>query len=197
VGIDLGPRRTTTLNDFLPYLRYNATSGTFSDKDDQNIDFRALVDLENILTGWAKYERGSPPDLRWDPGVGKAPPSPGKGFRRGFQIRVFFSDGRGLRELTSSSSGLCHAIVDIYNQFEVAPERTRGLVPEVMCVGTTSAETPFGRLYDPTLSIIGWQPRPRDLAPPPPATPVSSASAPTTTAVVPSARDALDDEIPF
>jgi hypothetical protein len=181
------------------YLRYNGMGqlgGTFSDAEHDDIPFVALADLEYIRTGWLLFERGLPPDLRWDEELGKAAPRPGKGHKRGLCLRLYFPDGGiGLRELTTNNQGLCGALDKIYAEFEFAPQRAAGLVPLVEVVNTVPSETPFGTVHDVEFAIIGWHSRPRELAPPPPA-PEKPAPRPTATALAP-LKDDLNDNIPF
>jgi hypothetical protein len=154
-------------------VRYNAMGvrgGIWSDRDHDDIAFVALSDLEHIRTGWLLFETGLPPDLHWDASLGQPGPRPGKGHKRGLCLRLFFPEaGIGLRELTTNNAGVCAAIDKIYSEFEFAPERAQGLVPLVECTDVISSETSFGAIFDPVLAIVGWRPRPHELAPPPPA----------------------------
>jgi hypothetical protein len=165
-----GPRRSDSA-DRVPYLRYDATgpsAGTFSDAIDVDIVFNCLVDFEDIWTGWGLLEKGVAPVWTWDEAIDKPAPQPGKGHRRAFSLRVFFPDGRGLRELTSNNQGLFAAFAKIYDEgFEHARERTMGLVPLVTCTAFASSESPYGTIVDPQLAIVSWQPRPPALTPRP------------------------------
>jgi hypothetical protein len=195
-----GPRRND-LADRAPYLRYDAIgalAGQFSDKDDVDIVFHCLIDFEGIWTGWGLLEKGLPPIWTWDEAIDKPAPQPGKGHRRAFSIRVFFPDGRGLRELTSTNQGLFAALAKIYDdEFEYARERAMGLVPLVELTDLVSSESPYGTIVDPVFAIIGWHPRPSELAPRgrPPA-PAPANNKPTLPALAP-VRDDLGDDIPF
>ena len=99
----------------------------------------------------------------------------------------------GLRELTTNNAGLCAAIDKIYSEFEFAPQRAQGLVPLVEVVSITPSETNFGTVFDSEFAIIDWQPRPRELTPPPPSKPPPTPTLPG----LPAVRNDLDDDIPF
>jgi hypothetical protein len=193
-----GARRDTAA-DRVPYLRYDAmgpNAGKFSDAQDADIVFFCLCDFAAIWSGWGLLERGLPPLWVWDAAIDKPAARPGRGYRRAFSLRVFFPDGRGLRELTSANQGVFAAFAKVYDgEFECAPERAGGLVPLVECVDRVSSETSFGTVIDPVFALMGWAARPPELkprgAPPAPAAPPPAAN----TALAP--RDDLDDEIPF
>jgi hypothetical protein len=196
MALGFAPRSTST--DFAPYVRYNAMGvrgGTWSDRDHDDIAFVALADLEHVRTGWLLFETSLPPDIQWDAALGQPGPRPGKGHKRGLCLRLFFPEaGIGLRELTTNNAGLCAAIDKIYSEFESAPERAQGLVPLVDCTDVIKSESTFGTIFDPVLAIVGWQPRPHELAPPRAA--ASPTPPPRQTALAP-VRDDLDDAIPF
>jgi hypothetical protein len=194
-----GPRRTSSA-DWAPYLRYDAigpNAGKFSDKDDSDIVFHCLVDLEDSWTGWGLLEKGLPPVWTWDEAIDKPAPQPGKGHRRAFSLRLFFPDGRGLRELTATNQGLFAAFAKIYDgEFEYARERAMGLVPLVELADLVESESPYGTIVDPAFAIVSWQPRPPELAPrsrPPAPANDSKPPAPALASV----RSDLDDDIPF
>jgi hypothetical protein len=191
--------------DRVPYLRYDAMgplASQFSDAQDTDIPFHGLCDLEDIWTGHGLFERGLPPLWVWDPAIDKPAPKPdGKGFKRGFSLRVFFPGGRGVRELTSVNQGLFAAIAKIYDgEFEFAPERQQGLVPLLEAVDFTRSESPFGTITDPVFAIFSWEQRPPELRPrgSPPASPppANSTKPPSALSDARADRD-LDDEIPF
>ena len=193
----LGFNSRPPAEDRVPYLRYFATGargGTFADRDDDDIAVIALFDFENIRTGWLLFETGMPPDLHWDATPGEPGPKPGQGHRRGLCVRIFFPDGRGVRELTTSTAGLCAAIDKIYSEFGFAPQRAQGLVPLVECTNVTPSETSFGTIFDPEFTIVDWQPRPRLLMPP---TKARRATQSAKSPGLPARRDELDDAVPF
>jgi hypothetical protein len=194
-----GPRRNTTA-DRVPYLRYDAlgpNAGRFSDAQDIDIAFCCLVDFEGIWTGYGLLEKGLPPIWTWDEAIDKPVKQPGKGHRRAFSLRVFFPHGRGLRELTSTNQGLFAALAKTYDgEFEYAPERAAGLVPMVELVDIVTSESPFGTVHDPVFAIVGWEPRPPELAPRG-APPAPAANDKPSQAVALRADADIDDTIPF
>src|SRR6516162_7359008 len=88
-----GPRRNAAA-DRVPYLRYDAmgpNAGRFSDAQDPDVAFCCLVDFEGIWTGYGLLEKGLPPVWTWDEAIDKPVKQPGKGHRRAFSLRLFFS----------------------------------------------------------------------------------------------------------
>jgi hypothetical protein len=71
---------------------------------------------------------------------------------------------------------------------------TRGFQPLEEAAHVISSETSFGTIFDPVLAIIGWRPRPHELAPPSPSVKPASQPRPPALAL---GRDNLDDTIPF
>jgi hypothetical protein len=198
----LGFGRRSTPTDFVNFVKYSAMGdrgGTWSDKDHPAIFFSALADFEYIKTGWLLFEAGLPPDFRWDVVLGQKGRSPGKGYKRGLCLHLFFPEaGIGLRELITNNAGVCSALDGIYGLFEHAPERAQGLLPLVEHIDTVPSDTTFGTIYDPVLEIIGWQPRSHELAPPPPSAAVPAPRPSPTLALGRNGTDSdLDDKIPF
>ena len=138
-------------------------------------------------------KRGLPPLWTWDEAIDKPAARPGKGHKRAFSLRLFFPDGRGVRELSSTNQGLFAAFAKIYdNEFEYAPERTKGLIPVVELTDLVSSESPYGTIIDPVFAIVSWAPRPPELTPrgrPPAPTNNDKPTLP--------GRDDLNDSIPF
>ena len=84
------------------------------------------------------------------------------------------------------------AAIEIYSEFEFAPERAQGLVPPVEQTDIISSSSSVGVIHDPVLAIVGWRPRPHELTPPL-ATTAAPRSSPPGLAL---GRDSLDDIIP-
>jgi len=188
-------RGSSSANDFIPPLRYSATTGLWTTWDEVAREmvevaagFTAIIDLEHVKTGWLRFARGEKPDLVWDLG-GNIGQRPSKDHRRGFAVNLFSPEIYGLRELCSNTTGLVAALVALYDQYEAAPERQRGLLPLIQCGEPTPVETSNGQVWDPVFVIVDWIPRPAELPVPPPVT-----VGPHTTALI--VDQELDDEIP-
>jgi hypothetical protein len=174
-------------------LKFNAKSGRWYTRngDGEDVEVKnptALYDLANIKTGWIAFAEGMPPDRVWDSN-GSTPPRPSEKHKRGFAVNVLSPKNiSGLRELSSTSNGMCCAIKKLYNEYENAPEAKQGKVPVVQCASITPVKSKFGTNYETDLRIINWVDRPAALPNSEPAKTPNKA---------PAAFDLdLDDEIP-
>jgi len=154
--------------DFVPYVKFDAKAGRWFVKadsgDEQEVrDMTALFDLQNIKLGWLLFNEGAAPEATWDNGKVEAQPTPKH--RRGFSINVFSPQKLGgLRELRSNSNAAISAIKSLYEQqYEIAPEAKKGLVPVVTCENVLPIKSKFGTNYQPVLKITKWVPRPEGL----------------------------------
>lgn len=203
--LNLPPSRrnnSTSRNDFVSALRYAARTNTWSTWDDITREMTnlskvvATFDLEHVHTGWMRFRQGEPPDFVWDID-GRAEARPSKDHKRGFSVHLYIPH-IGLRELCSSSPGLCEAITIIFDRYERAPEAAQGLLPILQTGAATLIEGSFGAFWEPSFEILGWEPRPQGLParkPAEPATPPSQSSASTVSPAT--AVNDLDDDIPF
>ena len=79
---------------FKTFIKYNAKAGRWFLRDsdgDKEIPMPLgfVADVDNIATGWMKYQEGQAPQRRFDPDLQTPAPSPGEGFKRGFVMMVF------------------------------------------------------------------------------------------------------------
>lgn len=159
---------------FTVYVKYNAKAGRwYTKKDEQDApefevtNMTAVMDLENVKTGWFLFAAGVAPAKTFDPSLSEAAPKPGDGFKRGFEVQMFSEKNLlGVREFSSTAGVVIEAINAVYDAFLAAPERTSGKVPVVKCVGVHPVTNKHGTNYQPQLEIVSWVDRPKELAAP-------------------------------
>jgi hypothetical protein len=188
--LNLNPKSNA---DFIPYLKFNAKSGRWYTRngDGEEVEVKnptCVYDLSNIKTGWIKFAEGMPPDCVWDAN-GSTPPRPSEKHKRGFAVNVLSPKNiYGLRELSSTSNGMCGAMVKLYAEWEKTPEAKQGKLPVVQCPSVVANKSKYGINYDPVLHIINQVDRPAAFPNPEPAKTPNKAPAPFDLD--------LDDEIP-
>lgn len=162
--LNLEPRSA----EFIPYVKFNAKAGRWYSKTETGEEFEvgnmtAIFDLESIRVGWLHYQEGLAPDATWDSGpVTAAPPTPQH--KRGFSLNVYSKkELGGIREFSSTSNITIIAIKELYEKFENAPERQKGMVPVVRCENVLPVKSKFGTNYQPVLTLLRWVARPAEL----------------------------------
>lgn len=188
--------------DFIPYVKYNAKAGRFYTKKDEPdaqefevSDMTAIFDLDNLQTGWFLFAAGQAPSKIMDPSLSEMSPSPGDGYKRGFQLNLFSDKNLlGAREFSSTAGSVIDAMNDLHTAWEAGRAANPGKLPVVKSTGVTPITNKHGTNYKPNFEIVSWADRPAGLpngssapaasappsAPPqaahtPPPTPVSDA----------------------
>lgn len=188
--------------DFIPYVKYNAKAGRFYTKKDEPdaqefevSDMTAIFDLDNLQTGWFFFAAGQAPSKVMDPSLSEMSPSPGDGYKRGFQLNLFSDKNLlGAREFSSTAGSVIDAMNDLHTAWEAGRAANPGKLPVVKSTGVTPITNKHGTNYKPNFEIVSWADRPAGLpngssapaasappsAPPqaahtPPPTPVSDA----------------------
>jgi hypothetical protein len=178
--------------DFIPYIKFNATSGRWfikSDDGDKEVkSLKAVIDLHNIQTGEFKFMAGQAPVLNFDSSLGACDAQGGENFKRGFRVYMFAKALDGLREFAANSNAGNEAMNDLYSAFEAAPEAKAGKYPVVECTDIKAIENKNGTNYRPVLEIVKWVDKPTDF-------PESVAASPSQAAAAePSAAFPADDD---
>jgi hypothetical protein len=188
-----------TSGNYTPYIQWSHRDGKWSDRENYNIAFKGVAaDFRYVRTGWGYFERGERPQWVWDSAVGRPSPQPGKGWRRAIALRLLLPNGE-LRELKTTSAGLCGPIARLYDEFELTTEFAAGQFPIIDQVDTESAgQVNSSEIFDPVLKIVGFRPCPPEFAAPPPAEEAKPAASAKPARAVATRPDAdLDDSIPF
>ena len=175
-----------------------------------------LIDVANIEIGWIRFE-GQVDIVTQHHSLGLPGPQPTSLHKEGIRLEVWLpkavAEGAQLREWTNTARGVINAINDLHTAWEggaqgpiaargegdeevIIKERIEGaLVPHVT-VGTEEVRTKNGTFHKPTLSIIGWVPRPVEW-PVPAIVPAATAPTATFAAAPPVPETAGDADLPF
>jgi len=213
---------STTSTEFMPTIRFNAREGVFSRADrvlgaDGNFTTvlapineplaqeGILIDVANIEIGWIRFE-GAVDITTQHHSLGLPGPQPTSLHKEGIRLELWLpkavAEGAQLREWTHTAAGVKNAVNELHTTWEGGTEglgdeeRIGGAVVPHVTVGTDTFKTKNGTFHKPTLSIIGWVPRPVEW--PVPAI-VPAATAPTTTfAAAPPVPETVGDaDLPF
>ena len=154
---------------FKTFIKYNAKAGRWFLRDsdgDKEIPMPLgfVADMDNIATGWMKYQEGQAPQRRFDPDLQTPAPSPGEGFKRGFVMMVFSARFfGGAAEFGGNSIHLANAFKDVYAEWESARGAHTGKLPVITCDAVEPMKDRHGTNYRPKLVIAQWVERPNDL----------------------------------
>lgn len=157
--------------DFVTYVKYNAKAGRFyTKKDEPDADefevanMTAVFDMDNIQTGWFLFAPGVAPVKHMDPSLSEPLPSPGEGFKHGFQLNLFSEKNLlGLRQFSSTAGAVIDAMNDLHTDWEIAKAKNPGKVPVVKCVGVHPVANKHGTNYKPQFEIVSWTDRPAEM----------------------------------
>ncbi len=154
---------------FKTFIKYNAKAGRWFLRDsdgDKEIPMPLgfVADMDNIATGWMKYQEGQAPQRRFDPDLQTPAPSPGEGFKRGFVMMVFsVRFFGGAAEFGGNSIHLANAFKDVYAEWEAGRGANPGKLPVIRCDSVEPMKDKHGTNYRPKLVIAQWVERPNDL----------------------------------
>jgi len=132
-------------------------------------------------TGKPTVTQDAAPDAVWDANGAEAP-QPTPQHKRGFSVKVYSPKNLGgLREFMSNSSAVNLAMVELYLEYENAPERRNGRMPVVRCEGVLPIKSRHGQNFRPVLRITNWVDPPaalngKGMSPPVPPQPQSAST---------------------
>ena len=110
--------------DFIAHIRYMASTSSWtmsSENGQKPFTFtQAVIDLENIQTGWGSFIEGQAPQWVMDASLTSPANKPAEGeWKRGFKVMVFsktmFVD-EPCRELATTATGAVMGISNLYEQ---------------------------------------------------------------------------------
>jgi hypothetical protein len=205
--------------DFLPIVKYDARAGRMFRVDRVDVggtwskepvditgNFRALVDFENIETGWISFA-GAAPDFRLVP-IGTAIPSRPAGtdekgkplYSNGVRFMLKLSKECGgdkpIREIAGTAKAFTGGVEEVYTAYLAGKGDNPGKLPVIALKGTVPVKsTGQGQTstnYRPQFEIVSWaargdlvfQPKAPDGAGQVPQTSAQPASAPSTGSTV-------------
>ena len=170
--IDMGfMSNPATGGDFKVYCKYNAKAGRFYTKDDKPeaseyevVNFTCMFDMDNLKTGWFLFAPGVAPIKNMDPSLTESMPSPGEGFKRGFELDIFSEKNLGgVREFSSTAGAVIEAMNDLYDHWVAGAPNNGGKLPVVKCVGVLPVTNKHGTNFKPQFEIVAWADRPSEL----------------------------------
>ncbi len=175
--------------DFTPIIKYDSRAGRIFRVDrtdtgngfsnnpvDITAPFKAVVDFENIKTGWIDFTPGNAPSLVLiklaDLKAGKQLPArPTPKHKNGIQFLLKLSKACGgdkpVREIAGTAKAFIAGVEEIYSEFERERTKNPGKLPVIVLVSTTPIKSGSGQTvstnYRPKFKIDGWATRPEDL----------------------------------
>lgn len=157
--------------DFNTYIKYDARAGRWYTKPDGGGDLyevtnlTAIMDVENIRTGWFEFMEGQAPSKTFDPSLSEAAAKPGEKAKRGFEV-LMFSDKNigGLREFSSTAGVVIEAMNAVYDEWLAGKDANPGKLPVVKCSGVTAVKSAKSTNYSPALQIVSWADCPQELS---------------------------------
>jgi hypothetical protein len=170
--------------DIVPFIKFDARAGRLfrrdrsqdsggnyisSDEDITN-SFKAVIDLENIEVGYAKFAAGAAPEMLM---VKLGDPMPHKpadpSFKQGVRLmmKLHASCGGDVREVSGNSAAFLKGVDDLHTNYEAQKAANPGKLPVVVLKTTIPITSGSGQKkstnYQPVFEIQAWAPRPTDL----------------------------------
>tara|TARA_R110000787_G_scaffold151950_2_gene265649 strand:- start:548 stop:1120 length:573 start_codon:yes stop_codon:yes gene_type:complete len=173
------------------YIRYMASTASWSDQGD-NLDFKAAIfDLANIQTGWCYIDVGVAPEWVMDDNIETRSARPeGDGWKRGFKVNIYskamFGDESPVREWGTNSTGAQLGIQALYAAWEESNPKA-GTSPVVEFAGGVPTKIGKGNTNVPTLNILKFIATPSELG-------GGASPAPAPVAAPAVSNDTIDDE---
>jgi hypothetical protein len=170
--------------------------------------FKAVVDFENVETGWFDFPVGAPPsfvmikisDLKDGMPLPDKPSAKHKnGIRFLLKLAKTCGGDRPVREMAGTAKAFVSGVEEVYQEYEREKLKYPGKLPVIVLVGTEVVKSGKGQNtstnYRPKFKIDGWATRPEDLVHIPvtadaPATAPATAPSTGSTAVPPPAAAA-------
>jgi len=179
---------------FLPFVKYDSRAGRMfrvdkkADGSTENVDitrsFKALVDLENVETGWMHFAAGAAPIYALSRHDEPNPPKPVAEAKEGVRLvlQLGAACGGDVREISSNAKSMLVGISDLHSAYEAGLKDNPGKLPIVVLSDTkpvvTTGKNGSSTNYMPVFEIVGWAPRSSQLVWSPKGNTVMEAAAP-------------------
>jgi len=179
---------------FLPFVKYDSRAGRMfrvdkkADGSIDNVDitrsFKALVDLENVETGWMHFAAGAAPIYALSRHDEPNPPKPVAEAKEGVRLVLQLGNACGgdVREISSNAKSMLVGISDLHSAYEAGLKDNPGKLPIVVLSDTkpvvTTGKNGSSTNYMPVFEIVGWAPRSSQLVWSPKGNTVMEAAAP-------------------
>lgn len=166
--------------DFLPIVKYDARAGRLfrvdrvdiggqfvSEPIDITHNFRAMIDLENVETGWINFASGGAPDFRLVPMGVAIPARPNDQYKNGIRFMLKLSKECGgdkpIREMAGTAKAFLSGVERLFDEYDAQRAEHPGKLPVVVMEGSTPIKSGTGDKqstnYVPKLKIVGWAAR--------------------------------------
>jgi hypothetical protein len=170
----------------MPIVKYDARAGRIQrvDRSDDsgrwesnpveitNV-FQAVIDIENIETGWLHFPTGAAPSIqtvRWDKPL---PDRPTEKHRTGYRVVMVLGKqaGGGVREMAANAAVAIKGMDLLHDAYLAQRGAHPGELPVIKLENTIPVTTGGQKdgqkvsstNYQPVWSIVGWRPRPPEL----------------------------------
>ena len=158
--------------------RVNTGNGWATEPIDITPIFRAVVDLDNVQSGWLLFPPGGAPSLVLVPLAAleartiEKPAQPSANHKQGVRFRIKLAkdcagDGAQIREMAGTSNAFLNGMQTLYRQFKAERAKYPGQLPVISLASAMPVASGSGARsstnYQPTWRIDGWAPRPADL----------------------------------
>jgi hypothetical protein len=169
---------TSNGGDFLPICKYDARAGRIfrvdrvdvggqfsSEPVDITRTFKALVDLENVETGWINFASGGAPDFKLVPMGSILPARPSDQHKNGIRMMLKLSKECGgdkpIREIAGTSKAFLSGLEALYHDYSRGKVGENGdKLPVVVLEDTIPVTSGQGAKtstnYCPVFKIVGW-----------------------------------------
>lgn len=171
--------------DFLPIVKYDSRAGRLFRVDrvqtamgwektpvDITTAFKAVVDLDNLETGWINFPQSGAPQYTMVPVGQHIPARPSQDHKNGirFVVKLDGNSAGGtaaIREMSSNAKAFLQGMETLYTAYLAQKDANPGKLPVVILKTTMPVTSGSGAQkstnYVPVWEIAGWAPRPQDL----------------------------------
>jgi len=165
--------------NFLPIVKFDCRAGRMFRRDRANgensdIDitrsFKAVIDLENLETGWMNFDTGGAPEFAMAIfGKSAVPDKPSDKHRLGVRLimKLHKDCGGDVREFAGNAKSLVRGVDGLHDAYLAGVKENPGKLPVVVLEDATPITTGEGARkstnYAPVFKITNWVARPEDL----------------------------------
>lgn len=169
--------------DFTPIVKFDAragrifrvdrtqdSAGNWENKNFEITDgFQAVMDLEQLLVGWALFAAGVQPSFALVPLGQPLPAKPSDQHKQGFKMLLKLSKTHGgdVRELSATSKAVIASVDELHTAYDGQKAQHPGQLPVVAMTGSRAiVSTGQGKSstnYAPIFEIVKWVDRPAEL----------------------------------
>jgi hypothetical protein len=164
--------------EIIPIIKFDCRAGRMFRRDRMNgetvqVDitrgFKAVMDFENIETGWIDFDTGGAPAFAVTK-LGSTPlaqPTPKHKPGVRLLVKLGKDSGGDMRELASTAKAFLRGIDDLHTAYEAGKAANPGKLPVCELTDTVAITSGEGAKkstnYAPVFSIVSWVARPADL----------------------------------